>query len=365
MESISRRTVMLGTLGVAGAAVVGCSSQPPGEAGTTPAAPSSPTPTADTTPRWPLTGVPLAAGDDPKRVVVAVKVPDNQNEHPQKGINDADIVYVELDGYPAIVGQSSTRLVPVFHSRYASDAAPVRSLRPVDVPMLSPMTAIIGSTGGAPWTVAYFKKFTKYLISNWTNNASSGTGAYSIDRARVRTYKGTTYYDRAVVCHPPKLAKLAKKFTDGPQQPYFPWAATDAEVSTVNGESCSKITIPWKSGNTYPNTYTWNAGKGVYLRSEPFGPHVLADGTRVTTDNVMVILAKQSFEHHEPFHAITKGTGTFYYAHGGKAVTGTWTKGDVNETFQFTLADGTPLKMAPGRTFIELPNKGAKITIKA
>lgn len=58
------------------------------------------------------------------------------------------------------------------------------------------------------------------------------------------------------------------------------------------------------------------------------------------------------------------GSDRFIYFHKGKYVTGTWTKGKVNELFQFTLDDGTPLKMAPGRTWIELPNTNDKVTIK-
>ena len=56
--------------------------------------------------------------------------------------------------------------------------------------------------------------------------------------------------------------------------------------------------------------------------------------------------------------------GTFYYFHGGKYVTGTWSKGAVNDVFQFTVSDGTPLKMASGQTYIELPQINAKIKIK-
>jgi hypothetical protein len=46
-------------------------------------------------------------------------------------------------------------------------------------------------------------------------------------------------------------------------------------------------------------------------------------------------------------------------------VTGTWRKGKVQEPFEFTLKDGSPLKMAPGQTFVELPDKGAKLRIGA
>jgi hypothetical protein len=376
MDSVSRRTAMLGALGVAGAAVAGCASQTSATTtgGETSASSATPSASVDSTPRWPLTGKPLASGDDPKHIAVAVKVPDNKNEHPQKGIDKADIVYVELDGYPAAVGQSGTRLVPIFHTHYAKDVGAVRSIRPVDVPMLSPITAIIGNTGAANWVLNYVKQFKAYLVTNKSYMATKyekPLGSYSIDPSRVRTLNGVTYYDRAVLCHPAILAKHTTKFQTGPQQNYLPWAATDDEVSTVSGKDCSSISIPWKKGNTYRMTYTWSAKKKRYLRSEPWGPHVLADGTRVSTDNVLVIRAKQSFDkiyhgggHAEPIHAIINGTGTFYYAHGGKYVTGTWTKGAVNELFQFTLDDGTALKVAPGQTFIELPNLNAKVIVK-
>ena len=386
MEPVTRRTAVLGAMGVAGAALAGCSTEAPAQTlpsasgSSTAATPSaSPTPTVDPTPRWPLTGKVLKNPEDAKHIAVAVKVPDNKNEHPQIGIDKADIVYVQLDGYPAAVGQSGTRLVPIFHSAFADTVNPVRSIRPVDIPMLAPINAIIGNTGAFPWVLDYAKKFGEYLVPMKSYMATKGTGSYSILSNRVRKLNGITYYDRAVACHPKTLAKQTKKFADGPQQMYFPWAASDAEVSTeVAGKDARSVSVPWKSGNTFPMTYTWSEKAGRYLRSEPWGKHVMADGTRIGCDNVMVIKAKQLFGkiyadgrikpryggHDEPIHDIINTEGTFYYAHGGKYVKGSWTKGAVNEVFQFTLEDGSPLKMAPGQTFVELPNTNAKISFK-
>lgn len=386
MEAVSRRTAMLGALGIAGAALAGCSNESaaqtpsPSIVPTGPTTPApTPTPTVDTTPRWPLTGKPLKNPDDAKHIAVAVKVPDNKNEHPQMGLDKADIVYVQLDGYPAAVGRSSTRLVPVFHSQFADTVNPVRSIRPVDIPMLAPMNAIIGSTGAFPWVLSYAKQFGDYIVTSKQYMTTKGTGAYSILSSRVRTWQGKTYYDRAVACHPKVLAKQTKKFADGPQQLYFPWAASDDEVSTeVAGKGASFVSVPWMKGNTYPMSYTWSEKAGRYLRSMPWGKHVLANGKRVSCDNVLVIKAKHIFGkisadgrinanyngHDEPIHDIIDAKGEFYYAHGGKYVKGTWTKGKVNEVFQFTLDDGSPLKMAHGQTFVELPNTNSKIQIK-
>ena len=381
MDAFSRRIILLGGLGLAGAAVTGCSPAAvdvptPAPPATTPAETPTTAP-VDDTPRWPLTGRPLKQPADAQKVAVLVKVPDNVNEHPQLGLQDADIIFVELEGYPAVVGQSTTRLAPVFHTTYPDGVNPVRSIRPVDIALFSPITGIIGSTGGAAGVKSYAAEFDDYLISERDYQHSKGTGSYGILAGRIRTLGGKRYFDRAVLCHPAALAKLGTKFAKGPQQQYFPWAANAGEVSTaVSGKPAKKVVVPWKSGNTYTMTYDYDSASKRYLRSEPWGPHVYAGGIRAACDNVLVIRATQVFGmidvegnvktsgvHPEPVHEIVNRTGSFFYANRGKYVRGTWTKGAVNEVFQFPLDDGTPLKMAPGQTYVELPNLNTKITI--
>ena len=373
-EQLDRRTLLLGALSAAGAAALAaCSKDTPAAAPSpspSPTQTASATPTADTRPRWPLTGRLVKNPADVKHAAVAVKVPDNKNEHPQVGLDQADIVFVELDGYRDSHGYSATRLVPVFHSTMPDGAAPVRSIRPVDIPLLSPINAIIGNTGATGWVLNYVKHFSQYIEGRLSYMATRGTGSYSIDPNRVRTYQGVTYYDRAVVCHPKVLAKQTKKFRWGPPVIYFPFATGDEKPSTATGKSAKTIRVPWKQGDTYDMSYQYDAKSGKYLRSMPWGKHTLANGKRVAPDNVLVIRAKQHYAkifsgggHDEPIHDIINAKGTFYYFHGGKYVTGTWSKGAVNKPFTFTLADGSPLKMAPGQTYVELPQINAKIRI--
>jgi hypothetical protein len=374
-DPIERRTMMLGLLGVAGVALAGCSGNqsPSGTPGTasSPNAFVSPS-AANLPPRWPLTGEPVTNVSAIRHAAVAVKVPDNENEHPQVGLDQADIVFVELDGYRDAAGYGSTRLVPVFHSHLPDDVGPVRSMRPVDVPLLSPADAIIGSTGAAGWVQNYIDHLRQHVEGSLTYLATKGTGAYSIDPSRVRTYQGVTYYDRAVVCHPRVLAEQTKRFGNGPSQNYFPFAATDAEVSTTSGPAARRVHVPWKRGHSYDMGYQYDEKSGRYRRSMPWGPHVLADGSRVSTDNILVIRAEQRYAklyrgsgHEEPIHEIISAGGTFFYFHGGRYVTGTWTKGASDQPFQFSLADGRPLKMAPGQTYVELPTDTAAVRITA
>ena len=128
--------------------------------------------------------------------------------------------------------------------------------------------------------------------------------------------------------------------------------------------------VPWKRGDSYDMGYTFDEKSGRYLRSMPWGKHVLANGTRVATDNVLVILATQKYSKIyrgpggvEPVHGLINDKGRFFYAHGGTFVTGTWSKGAIDALFTFTLDDGSPLAMAPGQTYVELARTGAKVRI--
>ncbi len=389
MESVSRRVLVIGAVGIAGAAVAGCATQPASPtAGPTGAAPTTTGPVTDTTPRWPLTGKPLASPEDAKRVAVAVKVPDNKREHihngmfVQQGINEADIVFVENDGYSSLPsGEAGTRLMPVFHSDYAESVQAVRSMRPVNAALFSPITGILGSTGGTGWVLQYMKAFSSYFTPIDYGQAKKAFGgklvAYGINSKFVFKIGGSSYFDKAVTCHPAKLATLAKKFTDGPQQPYFPWA-DEANASTANGQPATTVKVPWAKKMNWTMSYLWNEDKKLYYRNMPWGAHKTVGGEKVTTENIMVILSpivqgrinsktnqiSTGGSHPEPIYKVINGTGKFYYAHAGKYVTGTWTKGAVNETFKFTLEDGSPLQMAPGRTFVELPAASSKVTFK-
>jgi hypothetical protein len=253
----------------------------------------------------------------------------------------------------------------------ANSVAPVRSIRPVDIPLLSPIHALIGNTGASRWVVNYVEHYRAHLEGLLSYMNTLRTGSYGIDASRVYSLNGHNYYDKAVICHPKVLARQTKRFRSGPPQPYFPFASTREEVSAKEGKRGRSIRIPYQ-GDSYFMGYDYDKKTKRYLRSMPWGPHVLADGRRVSIDNVLVIKAKQHYGkifrgsgHDEPLHDIIKARGKFYYFNRGRYVIGTWRKGKVQEPFEFTLRDGSPLKMAPGQTFVELPDIGAKLRIKA
>ena len=380
MDRLTRRTLISGSLGLAGLAATGCtgssdtaqSSTPapsttsPGPTGATPRPSSAvPTPSADTRPRAPLTG---ALVSDPAKLnhpAVAVKVPNLQREYPQLGIDAADIVFVEPNG------PSYTRLCAVFHSRFPAGVNPIRSVRPVDIPLLAPMRPVFANTGAMQWVTNYLHHYAD-TIEDKPYLAMLGTGAYSIDSSRVYQISGTYYYDKAVVAHPAELARLAKHLTRPPQR-YLPFALTDAEVSTASGaKGASSVAVPYGSGHSYDMRYDYDRASRKYLRSEPWGHHVTANGVRIVADNVLVVRARWRMAKiwsgtggTDPVVEIINASGSFHYAHGGRYVTGTWKKAGVDKLFSFTCSDGRPLRIAPGQTWVELPQQGADVRITA
>ena len=69
----------------------------------------------------------LPGGDGP---VLVVKIDDTRDAHPQIGLEDADIVYIEQ------VEGGLTRLAAVFSSKIPEEVGPVRSARISDIELL-------------------------------------------------------------------------------------------------------------------------------------------------------------------------------------------------------------------------------------
>ena len=63
-------------------------------------------------------------------------------------------------------GFAYTRLCPIYHSTFPEAVGPVRSLRPVDVPLLAPIKPVVANTGAADWVLNYIDDHAKYLLTS-------------------------------------------------------------------------------------------------------------------------------------------------------------------------------------------------------
>ncbi len=357
--SMSRRQL----LALAGGAVVvtacggGASSAPPSSSTTTSTTPSttaaprttttkastttSPTSTtvAPTTttlppPVQPLTGLPLGDETLLAKPAVIVKVSNDPGARPQTGLNEADIVYEAW-------GAGPTRFGAVYHSRDDDFVGPIRSCRSQDVDLFGSFNrAVFACSGGNPGNVALLRNSDMLLITE-----GQGPG-WSLDPHRGRPHK--THGDTALFrtnAEPDRTAPLQQ----------FPYraageAATVGEPMTGFDLQMQQVFMEWRYDPAY----------GTYWRSQAGRPHLMADGTQVTSENVAIAWLdynSSSTDSRSPDGTSTGSNGAVVFT-GGRVILGTWTRDDRLQPFTFKDPDGQPILFAPGRTFVELANSG-------
>lgn len=302
--------------------------------------------------RAPLTGITvtdMAALDHP---AVAIKVSDVRQAHPQVAVDRADIVFVEP------IGVAYTRLAAVFHSDIPETVGPVRSVRPPDAPLLGPMAPVFGNTMGAQWVVDYVDATAD--VDDLGTLRVSGSGAYVQDRTRPRPDD--------VFAKPLVLLDLSD-FTAAPE-PYFSYAAeADAGSAELAGAPGTSAEIGYGPG--WSVAWTYDDTTGRYLRQQPWGPHVTTDGTQVGAVNVLILEVESETRRigegsgaPVPVLDLVDASGSFLTLSGGRSVTGTWSKGGVNERFQLRTDGGDDLLLSPGNTWVELPAPSAELTVR-
>ncbi len=300
----------------------------------------------------PLTGRPVtdaAALDHP---AVAIKISNVPESQPEVGVDRADIVFVEP------VGVSYTRLAAVFHSDLPKLVGPVRSVRPVDAPLLGPLSPVFGNTMGADWVLRYVDR--QADVDDLGTLKVRGTGAYELDPRRVAP--------NHVFAVPRVLLELSDRRQ--PPKPYFQYASSAASSSAASSGTAGTSAVV-SYGPRYNVTWTYDPAKQEYLRAQPWGKHTMADGTQVHATNVLILRVESKTEkigsgggQAVPALSLIDATGELIALSGGKAVKGTWQKGAPNGPFVLKAADGSPLELAPGNTWVELPTPAAAVTVQ-
>ncbi|HEY3001095.1 MAG TPA: DUF3048 domain-containing protein, partial [Kribbellaceae bacterium] len=180
--------------------------------------------------RAPLTGVPT--GHALNHPAVTVKVSNTPDAHPQRGLGDADIVFVE-----PITG-GTTRLAAIFHSRLPDQVGPVRSLRPMDAALIGPTKGVIADTMADGWVLRYVDRVAD-LADLGTLRVPRGT--YRIDSSRRAP--------NHVFAHPRKLLGLTDR--TAPPTPYFSYAADVARSSAQRGgRPAVSVTVGYGGSST-------------------------------------------------------------------------------------------------------------------
>ncbi|MFW3171353.1 DUF3048 domain-containing protein [Geodermatophilus sp. CPCC 206100] len=297
-------------------------------------------------PAWPLTGVPTDAVPD--RPALAVKIENSVDARPQTGLGAADVVWEQ------VVEGGIPRFVAVYHSTLPPEVGPVRSIRPMDPAIAAPLGGLLAFSGGVPPYVAAAQDAGLQVLSQ-------DSGADGFSRTATRTAPHNVYAAPQILV---EQADAAHRAAPGAQ---FDHAGAGAEPTAVAaGQPATSLDLTL-SGVSHPR-WAWSAADGRWLRSEGSTPAVEADGRRIGAANVVVlrvdVVATQA---RDPAgnpvpETILTGTGRALVASSGHAVEATWSKPGTGDRVSLTGADGDPVELAPGSTWIELvPNGGGAV----
>jgi hypothetical protein len=315
-------------------------------AGTT--TPDATTPAPPPPVLWPLTGVD-SAGADVARPALAVKVENSVDARPQTGLNAADTVWEE------VVEGGISRYVAVYHSTLPSAVGPVRSVRPMDPAIAGPLRGLLAFSGGQKPFIAATREAGLQVVD-------PGTGP-GFTRIAERVPPHNTYVDPAVLlaqADPGHAAAPPAQFVvaGAGEQPTAAVAGTPAAVLDVR---LSRIATP---------RWTWSQPDAVWLRAEGSTPAVEADGAPLRATNVVVLRVDvvdtrfvDSAGNPVP-ETVVVGSGEALVATGGRTVPVRWSKASVTDPVVLTGADGQPVRLAPGSTWVELvPNATGSVTV--
>ena len=291
-------------------------------------------------PTAPLTGLVDRSSQSVQRPVLTVKIENTPDALPQWGVDQADVVYEE------IVNGGITRLAAIFNSQAPAKVGPVRSVRPTDTQIVWPLGGIFAYSGGAAYAVASISTAPVKLIDE--------------SRAGAAMFRDPSRYA------PHNLYAVAAGLfaiggTPVPPPALFTYrSATTAPI----GAKVSSVVVPFPS--IYPVTWTWNAltlswDRTLFGAADVTGTHV-----RESPKNVVVM-----------FVNYVNGIGTLasygdLQGHGaatiftdGRIINGTWSRGSSkSDVVTYQRANGKPIALTPGQTWVELLDAGVALTVK-
>jgi hypothetical protein len=137
------------------------------------------------------------------------------------------------------------------------------------------------------------------------------------------------------------------------------------EGDAINGDDAVGVKVAMDGDMRA--SWEWNPTSGVYMRMLDGKRHNDPNGNLVNTNNVIIMVCqyrRSQIESRSP-EAVTTGSGAVWVLMDGKIVEGTWTRADSSSPWTLTDAAGNPIKLTPGRTWVELVRDGQAALVPA
>jgi len=281
--------------------------------------------------------------------VLAVKIDDTNPAHPQIGIEDADVVYIEQ------VESGLTRLMAIFSSRIPERVGPVRSARISDIDILSQYGNVAFAYSGAQSKLLPIISQANLLDLGAQRQSPT---IYTTDPARIQPYAMVLRADLL-------MARIVEKQYEIDSARSVGFIFGD---EPKDGKPTDEVVIDWPAA-TYKAQWSesekrWFLYHNGRINSAESG--IILGPTTLVIQMVSITPSEfgDKFGGVTPFSE-TVGEGKAYVLRNGKRFAGTWTRSDANSGTTFSLLDGEEIKFAPGQVWVALTDREPKFTSPA
>jgi len=274
-------------------------------------------------------------GDGP---VLVVKIDDTRASHPQIGLEDADLVYIEQ------VEGGLTRLAAVFSSKIPTRIGPVRSSRVSDIELLAQYGRVGFAYSGAQ------SKFRPVLAAANLENLSAERNSpeiFTTDPTRVQPFAMVLRADLLLQLTADRGITLAQSKSMG-------WKFGGAPEG---GRAVSDIRVTWPA-SAYEAT--WSEKENRWLLSFQGQPNIADSGVQLGASTLVIqkvsitpSIYKDKVGGVTPFSA-TVGTGSGYIARNGKIFPATWNRPTAESGTTWTNQAGDEIAFEKGQIWVAL-----------
>lgn len=334
------------------AADPGVSPEPPVKTSDSPE--ESPTPTPTPTPNYhPLTGEVIDAPFANTRPY-AVMINNIGVALPHCGISGADIIYEIL------AEGNITRMMAIFSdiNKANGPIGSMRSSRPYYIETALSYDAIYVHAGGSEQ--AYSD-----IASKGVNNIDGVRGNYDASSAFYRDKNRQQYgYEHSLFTTNENILKATEKlgYSTEHKTASFDYGLRFTDEPAMTGASAANtVNVSFEGVKTTDLTYHADTGKytAVQYKKE------LVDGNTnqsLTFKNILVLYAEtKTIDDYGRKSVNLDTTGTGLFICNGKSIAINWKHGGTGSQFSYTTADGQPLELARGTSYIAIVPTGSTI----
>lgn len=298
--------------------------------------------------RHPLTGMPLDAPFTGRPVAVVTN--NHPNALPHHGVGSADILYEIL------AEGGITRFLAVYTDlKEAGSIGSVRSARTYFISLARSLDSILIHHGQSGYAGD--------LFSTRVIDHINGSAPYFF-RDQNRLNAGYAYEHTLFTSGEKLLQNIEKaglRFAAKEDLRYGPAFSEDA---AIEGTAASTVTVKYGIGGK-TNTLRYDGASGQYTLTQFGKPCIDGNtGKEVTFSNALVLFADcRTAATSHVFHTLTGGNRG-YLLLGGQMVPIRWHRDSEDSPFTYTLEDGSPILLRPGKTYIAIVPPNSAVTPK-